>query len=113
MIQVPLLFSLYEASGQRISLIRKLKDRAERQKQSLSSSRIYGKLVVLGQLGVVLMTLLPIKGGGMWSGALLAHLMQVRRSRSYLLLFTGSLLGGFLLVGLSDLIRELWIWIRQ
>jgi len=113
MIQVPLLFFLYQESGERISFLKKLKDRAERQKEKLASSRVYQKLVLLGQLGVVLMTLLPIKGGGMWSGALLAHLIQIQRGRSYLLLFAGSLLGGLLLVGLSDLIREVWIWLRQ
>ncbi|MDH7500098.1 MAG: small multi-drug export protein [candidate division NC10 bacterium] len=113
MIQVPLLFFLYEETGERISWLKKLRERAERQKERLADSRLYKKLVLLGQVGVVLMTLLPIKGGGMWSGALLAHLIQVRRSRSYLLLFVGSLLGGLLLVGLSDLIREAWIWLRQ
>jgi len=113
MIQVPLLFFLYEETGERISFLRRLKDRAERQKERLANSRVYKKLVLLGQLGVVLMTLLPIKGGGMWSGAFLAHLIQMQRSRSYLLLFAGSLLGGLLLVGLSDLIREAWVWLRQ
>jgi len=113
MIQVPLFFFLYEEGGQRILLLRRLRERAQRQKEKLASSRFYERLVLWGQLGVVIMTLLPIKGGGMWSGVLLAHLLQVRRARSYLLLFAGSLLGAFLLLGLSDLIREAWNWLRQ
>jgi uncharacterized membrane protein len=108
MLQVPFLFFLFQESGRRIGPLRALKERAESRKEALAGSRIYRRLVLLGHLGVVLMTLLPVKGGGMWSGALLAHLLQLRRLHSYLLLLVGSILGGMLLIGLSDLIRELW-----
>jgi uncharacterized membrane protein len=113
MIQVPLFFLLYEEGSQRIFLLRKLGERAQRQKEKLAGSRFYEQLVLWGQLGVMIMTLLPIKGGGMWSGVLLAHLLRVNRGRSYLLLFAGSLLGAFLLVGVSDLLREAWSWLYR
>ena len=113
MIQVPLFFLLYEEGSQRFIFLKKLGDRAQRQKEKLASSRFYERLVLWGQLGVLVVSLLPIKGGGMWSGVLLAHLMKLQRSRSYLLLFAGSLLGAALLLGLSDLIREAWIWFHH
>ncbi len=113
MIQVPLFFFLYEEGTQRIFFLKKLGDRAQRQKEKLANSRFYGRLAVWGQLGVLIVTLLPIKGGGMWSGVLLAHLMKLERGRSYLLLFAGSLLGAFLLVGLSDLILKVWVRLWQ
>ncbi len=113
MVQVPLFFLLYEEGSQRIFFLKRLVDRAQRQKEKLASSRLYGRLALGGQLGVLIVTLLPIKGGGMWSGVLLAHLMKLERGRSYLLLFAGSLLGAFLLVGLSDLILKVWVRLWQ
>jgi uncharacterized membrane protein len=110
MIQVPIFFSLYAATDRTILSPQVVGERLQRRKERWANSRILKRFLPWGQLGVVIMTLLPIKGGGMWSGVLLAHLLKVERGRSYLLLFAGSLLGAALLMGLSDLIREAWIW---
>ena len=113
MVQVPLFFLLYQEGSQWIIFLKKLGDRAQRQKEKLASSAFYERLVRWGPLGVLVVTLLPIKGGGMWSGVLLAHILKVERGRAYLLLFAGSLLGAFLLMGLSDLILKVWTWLWQ
>ena len=56
----------------------------------------------LGGVGVVLLTMLPVKGGGMWSGVFLAHITGMRKKISYPLLAVGSLLGSLMFLGLGD-----------
>jgi uncharacterized membrane protein len=108
MIQVPLFFLLYEGSGKRVLFLKRMGEWFQRKREGWAGSPFHQRLILLGQLGVVVMTLLPIKGGGMWSGVLLAHLLRLDRRRSYLLLLAGSVLGGLLLVGLSDLMLRFW-----
>jgi uncharacterized membrane protein len=50
----------------------------------------------------VLLTMLPVKGGGMWSGVFLAHITGMPKKVSYPLLFVGSLLGSLMFLGLGD-----------
>jgi uncharacterized membrane protein len=46
--------------------------------------------------------MLPVKGGGMWSGVFLAHITSMPKKVSYPLLFVGSLLGSLMFLGLGD-----------
>ncbi|HID31289.1 MAG TPA: hypothetical protein EYP19_15000 [Desulfobacterales bacterium] len=106
-LQVPCFYYLYEhtfASG-RLSRISTYFQR----KAALARGRsFFHTLKALGQLGVVLLTILPIKGGGMWSGVFLAHVMGLRKTTSVPLLVGGSILGSLLFVGLGDSLVRLW-----
>lgn len=113
MIQVPIFFALYGVSDRTIFSPQVVGERLQRRREKWANSRILKRFLPWGPLGVVIMTLLPVKGGGMWSGTLLAHLLKVDRRRSYMLLLVGSLIGAALLMGLSGLIREAWQWLRQ
>jgi uncharacterized membrane protein len=46
--------------------------------------------------------MLPVKGGGMWSGVFLAHIIAMDKKTSYPLLIVGSLLGSLMFLGLGD-----------
>ena len=63
---------------------------------------------VMGAPGVVVITMLPLKGCGMWSGVLLSKLLKFSRPASYPLLIGGSILGSALLLGLGEGILKLW-----
>jgi len=52
--------------------------------------------------------MLPIKGGGMWSGVFLAHIIGVPKKKSYTLLMSGSILGSLMFVGVGDGLLRFW-----
>jgi uncharacterized membrane protein len=59
-------------------------------------------------VGVFLITTLPVKGGGMWSGVLMAFSLQIPKNISYPILIGGSISGCLLLLSLGGAIGMLW-----
>lgn len=106
--QVYPLYLLYETTESRLSLIRKLKERMVRNENKFLHSKIFKGVRSLGYLGVMMVALVPVKGCGMWSSILLAHILKIKRSRAYLLFFTGSIIGCLILVGIGDIIKSIW-----
>jgi len=106
-LQVPCFYYLYEhtfTSGR----LERLSNHFQRKGAAARRRRLFQALRALGQMGVVLLTMVPIKGGGMWSGVLLAHVMGLRKKTSFPLLVGGSILGSLLFVGLGDCLIRLW-----
>jgi uncharacterized membrane protein len=56
----------------------------------------------LGGAGVLLVAMLPTFGGGMWSAVFLAYGLRLRRSWSYFLMATGSLISYLCLFWVLD-----------
>jgi uncharacterized membrane protein len=108
MFQVWPIYFLYEMTESRMLLIRKLKERMNRKENSFLHSRIFRGVKSLGYLGVTAVALLPVKGCGMWSSILLAHILRIKRSHAYPLFLIGSIIGSLILVGIGDIIRSLW-----
>ena len=108
MFQVWPLYLLYETTESRMPFIRKLKDRMNKRENKFLQSRIFKRARTLGHLGVTLVAILPVKGCGMWSSILLAHILKIKRSRAYLLFFIGSIIGCLILVGIGDIIKSIW-----
>ncbi len=108
MFQVWPLYFFYETTESRMPLIRKLKEKMNRRENKFLHSRIFRGVKSLGQLGVAIVALLPVKGCGMWSSILLAHILKIKRSRAYLLFFIGSIIGCLILVGIGDIIKSIW-----
>ncbi|MBW1675384.1 MAG: small multi-drug export protein [Deltaproteobacteria bacterium] len=106
-LQVPCFYYLYEhtfPSGR----LGRLSNYFQRKGALARGRRFFQTLRALGQVGVVLLTMLPIKGGGMWSGVFLAHVMGLRKRISFPLLVGGSVFGSLLFVGLGDSLIRLW-----
>ena len=99
--QIPMFHYFYGAIS-RHALVRKIILRARRRTARLRGSAPMQRLSRLGPMGVVTITLLPLKGCGMWSGVLMARLLQLPPSRSYPLLILGSVLGCLILVGAGE-----------
>ena len=108
-LQIPMFYYLYGALSQRL-LVRKLSERAGKKERKLHESRFFRWMQVMGAPGVVAITLLPMKGCGMWSGVLLSKVLKYPKPYSYLLLILGSTLGCAILLGIGDCILKLW-WI--
>ncbi len=108
MFQVWPLYLLYETTEFHMPLIRKLKEKMNRREHRFLHSRIFKGVKSLGHLGVAVVALLPVKGCGMWSSILLAHILKIRRSRAYLLFLMGSIIGCLILIGIGDIIKSIW-----
>jgi uncharacterized membrane protein len=61
----------------------------------------------MGTPGVVSITMLPLKGCGMWSGVLLSKLLRLPKQTGYPLLIVGSILGCILIFGVGEALLQL------
>ena len=106
-LQIPLFYELYGTISHR-TFMRRLSERATKKEQRLSNSRLFRWVQVMGMPGVVAITMMPLKGCGMWSGVLLSKFLRLPKQTSYPLLIVGSLLGCILLFGVGEVVLQLW-----
>jgi uncharacterized membrane protein len=106
-LQIPLFYHLL-STLKNSRLLQRFRLKSDRQAQAFRHSRLLRWLQFTGVPGVVLITMLPLKGCGMLSGVLLTRLLQLSKPLGYLLLVLGSLLGCLLLAGVGGAILELW-----
>ena len=106
-LQIPLFYYLYDTISDSL-LVQKFSKKTIRKEKSLRESKLFHWMRVMGAPGVVVITMLPLKGCGMWSGVLLSKLLKFSRPTSYPLLIGGSILGSALLLGLGEGILKLW-----
>ncbi len=67
----------------------------------MREKRLIRWITSLGNLGIVLISALPIKGFGIHSGSVFCFLIGKRRLHGTLLLMTGSVLGILIVFGLT------------
>ncbi len=102
-LQIPLFYSLYETLSNRL-LVQKFYQKFKKKEARMRKSKLFHRLQLLGTSGVVTITMLPLKGCGMWSGVLLSKLLRLPKHASYPLLIVGSILGCILLLGVGEAI---------
>ena len=105
-LQIPLFYYLYGTISKGV-FMRKLYERATKKEKRLRKSRLFRWVQVMGTPGVVAITLLPLKGCGMWSGVLLSKLLRLPKQISYPLLIVGSISGCIFLFGVGEVILQL------
>ncbi len=106
-LQIPMFYYLYGTLSDRL-LVRKLSERTRKKERALHESRFFRWMQVMGAPGVVAITLIPMKGCGMWSGVLLSKLFKYPKPYSYTLLILGSALGCAMLLGIGECVLRLW-----
>lgn len=112
MVQVPFFFYLYNSTTSRIPFLEKVRERISMKKNPSSPSFFLRIGQKLGVLGVPTICLMPIKGGGIWTSVLLAHMLELGYLKSCLLLLLGSFAGAMLLVEAAVIIKaigSLWL----
>jgi uncharacterized membrane protein len=105
-LQIPFFYHLYGTISDRL-IMRRVHERTARKEKRLRHSRFFRWMQVMGMPGVVAITMIPMKGCGMWSGVLLAKLLSLPKQNSYPLLILGSILGCIFLVGIGEVILQL------
>ena len=106
-VQVPCFYYLYEHTFTSARLQR-LSGYFQRKGKVAKERRVFQRLQAYGHVGVLLLTMLPMKGGGMWSGVFLAHIIGAPKKKSYTLLMSGSILGSLMFVGVGDGLLRFW-----
>jgi len=106
-VQVPCFYYLYEHTFTSERLQR-LSGYFQRKGKVARKRSFFQRLQAFGHVGVLLLTMLPMKGGGMWSGVFLAHIIGVPKKKSYTLLMSGSILGSLMFVGVGDGLLRFW-----
>ena len=105
-LQIPLFYYLFGTISKG-SFMRKLYERTTKKEERLRRSRLFRWIQLMGTPGVVAITMLPLKGCGMWSGVLLSELLRLPKQISYALLIVGSILGCIFLFGVGEAILQL------
>ena len=106
-LQVPCFYYLYEHTFTSDRLQR-LSGSFQRKGKVAKERPFFRRLQAFGHVGVLLLTMLPMKGGGMWSGVFLAHIIGVPKKKSYTLLISGSIVGSLMFVGVGDGLLRVW-----
>jgi uncharacterized membrane protein len=106
-LQIPIFYHLY-GSISNSTFIRKLSARRKQKQTQRQKTRLFQWVQALGIPGVIIITILPLKGCGMLSGFILSKLLQIPKTKVYLLLILGSIIGCGILFGLGRLIQESW-----
>ena len=106
-LQIPLFYRLYEGLV-RLPGLTRLRQWLSRKSEATRRSWAWRAWSAWKGLGVFLITIVPIRGGGMWSGVLMAFSTKMPKKTSYLVLIGGSIAGCFLLLGLGETLVYLW-----
>lgn len=105
-LQIPIFYHVYGTVSKQ-TLVRKLYNRSQKKGKSLRQTRLFRWMQLIGMPGVITITMVPVKGCGMWSGVLLSTLLGLSKQRSYPLLIFGSILGCAFLFGLGEALLKL------
>ncbi|NVM24661.1 MAG: small multi-drug export protein [Desulfobacterales bacterium] len=105
-LQIPFFYYLYGTVSRGL-FMRKLHERTTKKEERLRKSRFFRWIQLMGTPGVVAITMLPLKGCGMWSGVLLSKLLRLPKQISYPLLIVGSILGCVFLFGVGEVMLQL------
>jgi uncharacterized membrane protein len=68
---------------------------------SLNERPILKKMMSLGNMGLILLSALPIRGFGILSGSIVSFFLKKGRVEGTILLMTGSFIGIFIIMGIA------------
>jgi uncharacterized membrane protein len=105
-LQIPIFYHIYGTVSKQ-AFFQKLYKRSQRKGKSLRQTKFFHWMQLIGMPGVITITMVPVKGCGMWSGVLLSTLLGLPKQRSYPLLIFGSILGCIFLFGLGEALLKL------
>jgi len=105
-LQIPIFFHLYDIISDKL-LVRIFKDRGFKKEARIRDARFFRWIQLLGTPGVVVITMLPLKGCGMWSGVLLSKILELPKKTGYFLLVFGSIVGCLIILIFGEAVLSL------
>jgi len=68
----------------------------------MSGKPLFKKMQALGNVGLILLSALPIRGFGILSGSIVCFFMKKGKAEGSVLLMIGSFLGIFIIMGIAQ-----------
>ena len=100
-VQIPFYGMILEHSSRKFFPIRWLVRKTDRVLASLNERPLLKKIVSLGDLGLILLSALPIRGFGILSASIVSFFLKKGKVEGTILLMTGSFVGIFIIMGIA------------
>ncbi len=100
-VQIPVYGMLLEQSSKKFFAIRWLTHKADKVLSALHQRPLIKKVMSLGNVGLILLSALPIRGFGILSGSIVSFFLKKNRVEGTVLLMTGSFLGILIIMGIA------------
>jgi uncharacterized membrane protein len=100
-VQIPFYGMILEHSSRKFFAIRWLTRKTDRVLASLNERPLLKKMMSLGDLGLILLSALPIRGFGILSASIVSFFLKKGKVEGTILLMTGSFVGIFIIMGIA------------
>jgi len=100
-VQIPVYGIILEHSSRNFFPVRWLKNKSDRFLGRLDERPILKKMMALGNVGLILLSALPIRGFGILSGSIVSFFLRKGKFEGTLLLMIGSFIGIFIIMGIA------------
>jgi uncharacterized membrane protein len=101
-VQIPVYGMILEHSSKKFFPIRWLTRKTDRVISSLNERPLLKKVMSLGNVGLVLLSALPIRGFGILSASIVSFFLKKGRIEGTILLMVGSCIGILIIVGIAN-----------
>ncbi len=100
-VQIPVYGIILEQSSIRLFPVRWLKNKSDHFLSHLDERPILKKVMSLGNVGLILLSALPIRGFGILSGSIVSFFLRKGKFEGTVLLMIGSFIGIFIIMGIA------------
>ena len=107
-VQIPFYGMILEHSSKKFFAIRWLTRKTDKVIASINDKPLLKKVMSWGDVGLVLLSALPIRGFGILSASLVSFFLKKGRVKGTLLLMVGSCLGIFIIMGIANGVFKIW-----
>jgi uncharacterized membrane protein len=101
-VQIPVYGIILEHSSKRFFPVRWLQKEADRILMYMNEKPLFKKILALGNVGLILLSALPIRGFGILSGSVVSFFLKKGKLEGTILLMIGSFLGIFIIMGIAQ-----------
>jgi uncharacterized membrane protein len=106
-VQIPVYGAILEHSSKSFFPVQWLKKKTDQVLARMNERPILKKVMSLGNLGLILLSALPIRGFGILSASIVSFFLKKGRMEGTVLLMTGSFIGIFIIMGIAKGIFEI------
>ncbi|NWG01409.1 MAG: small multi-drug export protein [Syntrophaceae bacterium] len=107
-VQIPVYGMILEHSSRNFFPVRWVKKKMDHFLSHLDQRPILKKMMSLGDVGLILLSALPIRGFGILSASIVSFFLKKGRAEGTLLLMIGSFIGIFIIMGIAKGIFEIF-----
>jgi len=100
-VQIPIYGAILEHSSKKFFPVQWLTRKADRVMTSIKERPLLKKMMSLGDVGLILLSALPIRGFGILSASIVSFFMKKGRNEGTLLMMAGSFIGIFIIMGIA------------